>query len=121
MTLRVTRVVGAAAVLWTAAAHQLSAQTRDQTTVIDSIVVTGAKRIPPSGVITEFGVLLGKQTSYRDIQRGIETLFASGQYSDVQTSQANVNGKEVLRIDLKERPLLTNWLVRGAVHVTENQ
>src|SRR6185436_18453683 len=94
-------------------------QLRDQTTVIDSIDVVGAKRIPPSGVITEFGVLTGKTVSYRDIQRGIETLFSSGQYADIKTTQRRENGKEVLRIEVTERPLLTNWMVKNAVHVTE--
>src|SRR5260370_36341394 len=109
-----------AAVLAMAAVTPAEAQqSANQTTVIDSIVVTGARRVPAPGVTTEFGVSVRRPTSYRDIQRGIETLFSSGQYADVRVAQANVNGKEVLRIDVVERPLLTNWTVRGPEHVPE--
>ena len=50
------------------------------------------------------------------MQRGIETLFASGQYADVRAVQGSINGKEVLRIEVVERPLLTNWVIRGTEH-----
>lgn len=83
-------------------------QAGGQATVIDSIDVRGIKRMLPGAVLGDFGVLTGRPVTYRDIQRGIETLYASGQYNDVRVSQATVNGKEVLRIDIIERPLLTN-------------
>src|SRR2546430_6698 len=91
----------------------------DQTTVIDSIAVVGARRIPASGVVTEFSVPTGKPIGYLDIQRGIETLFSTAQYADVRVLQTRVNGKEVLRIEVVERPLLTNWVIRGAERIPE--
>ncbi|MBI4502984.1 MAG: hypothetical protein HY700_17730, partial [Gemmatimonadetes bacterium] len=108
-----------ATLLVAAAGLARAQQPTDQTTVIDSIAVVGAKRIPPTGVITEFGVSVGRPITYRDIQRGIETLFSSSQYDDVRVVQGNVDGKEVLRIEVTERPLLTNWTVRGAERVPE--
>ncbi len=81
--------------------------------------MVGAKRIPPSGVSAEFGIILGRPVSYRDIQRGITNLFSTAQYEDVRVEQGSANGKEILRIIVVERPLLTGWTVRGAVQVPE--
>jgi len=94
-------------------------QAGDQTTLVDSIDVRGAKRFAISAVLGEFGILTGRPVTYRDIQRGLESLYASGQYADVRVSQATVNGREVLRLDIVERPLLTSWIVRGADRVPE--
>ena len=64
-------------------------------------------------------MLTGRPVAYRDVQRGIESLYATGQYADVRVSQATVDGKEILRLDIVERPLLTSWTVKGAEQVPE--
>jgi len=94
-------------------------QAGEQTTVIDSIDVRGTKRLKPAAVLNEFGIATGRPSSYRDIQRGIDALYLTGQYTDVRVSQATIGGKEVLRLDVVERPLLTNWSVRGAQRFPE--
>lgn len=94
-------------------------QAGEQTTVIDSVEVLGTKRLTPTAVVAEFGLITGRPITYRDIQRGIEALYGSGQYADISVSQATVGGREVLRLEITERPLLTNWSVRGAELVPE--
>jgi outer membrane protein insertion porin family len=91
----------------------------DQTTVIDSIAVVGNKRVPRATIVAQSAIPTGQTVSYRDIQRAIQTLYATGQYRDVQALQATVNGREVLRLVVQERPLLAHWMVRGAEKVSE--
>jgi outer membrane protein assembly factor BamA len=49
---------------------------------IDSIVVEGAQRVPPTQVIATSGLVLQQRPSYRDIQSAVSALFRSGQYDD---------------------------------------
>ena len=94
-------------------------QTGSGPIVVDTIVVSGASRLPLSTVITLAGVPTGRPISYRDVQRAIHTLYGTGQYADVRVSQGTLDGREALRIDLVERPLLTRWTIRGAAAVSE--
>src|SRR5690606_35024394 len=100
-------------------AAPLAAQQRQMTTVIVSIEVVGVRRVSPATVIAELGIVPGRPTTYRDLQRGLEALFSTGNYADIQVSQGTVDGREVLRLEVVERPLLTSWTVRGAQAFTE--
>ena len=86
---------------------------------IDTIVITGATRLPVSTVMTLVAIPTGRPISYRDVQRAIHTLYGTGQYADVRVSQGSLDGREVLRIDVVERPILTRWTMRGASEVSE--
>ncbi len=100
-----------------AAAH---AQGRpDETTVLDSIAVLGNTRVPTPTVLTIAGIPTGKVVSYRDIQRGVQALYATGQYEDIRVLQGTIGGREVLQIELLERPLLSGWSVRGVEKVAD--
>jgi len=107
-------------VLLGAGASAGQAQVRpDQTTVLDSIVVLGNTRVPTSTVLAVAGIPTGKPVSYRDIQRGLQALYATGQYEDIRVLQGTVGGREVLQIEVLEYPLLTGWSVRGVEKLTE--
>ena len=73
-------------------------QDPNQTTVIDSIAVLGNKRVPRATIIAQSAIPVGQGVSYRDIQRAVDALYATGQYRDVQALQGTVNGREVLRL-----------------------
>ncbi len=109
-----------AAVLLTAA-RGLSAQ--DSTTApppqIDSIAVEGNQRLTASQIISTAGIVPRSVVNYRDVQRAITALFRTGQFDDVAVDQRFVNGKLILALTVKERPLLEKWSVRGAVRVAE--
>jgi outer membrane protein insertion porin family len=84
------------------------------TTVIDSIDVVGAERVPRSQVLSLAGIPTGQEISYRDVQRAIAALYGSGQYDDIRITQGELpDGKQLLRITLVERPILLGWSVRG--------
>lgn len=88
-------------------------------TVVDTVIVSGASRLPVSTVLTLAAIPIGRPISYRDVQRAIHTLYGTGQYDEVRVSQGTVGGREALRIDLVERPVLARWTVRGATAVSE--
>jgi outer membrane protein insertion porin family len=85
----------------------------------DSIAVVGAKRNTPAAVIQMSGLAPGRPLNYRDVQRAIQALFSSGQFEDVQITQTQSEGKNVLVIALRERSLLVRWSVRGVERLAE--
>lgn len=92
-----------------------------QITVVDSIAVEGARRVAPPSVIAVAGLGVGEPLSYRDVQRAIENLYATGQFADVQVAQGTVDGRQILRITVVEHPLVTGWSVRGAERLPERR
>jgi outer membrane protein assembly factor BamA len=106
---RVFRLVAWLALLG-AGAPAAGAQVRpDETTVLDSIVVLGNARVPTATVLAIAAIPTGTPVSYRDIQRGLQALYATGQYDDIRILQGTLAGKEVLQIELLEHPLLSGW------------
>lgn len=88
-------------------------------TVVDTVIVSGASRLPLTTVLTLAAIPTGRPISYRDVQRAIHTLYGTGQYQDIRVFQGRAGGREALRIDLVERPVLARWTVRGATAVSE--
>ncbi len=91
----------------------------EETTVIDTIAVLGNTRVPTATVLATAGIPTGRPVSYRDIQRGLQALYATGQYDDIRILQGTVGGRELLQIELLERPLLSGWTVRGVEQLPE--
>ena len=108
-----------AVLLGTSPAVGLAQVRPDETTVLDSIAVLGNTRVPAPTVLATAAIPTGRPVSYRDIQRGLQALYATGQYEDVRVLQGNVGGKEVLQIELLEYPLLSGWSVRGVEKLSE--
>lgn len=86
---------------------------------VDSIAVEGAIRNSPRQVIAYSNLQPYQQATYRGIQRAIQSLFGTGQFDDVRVEQRQVNGKQVLVIVVKERPLLQKWALKGVERVDE--
>jgi outer membrane protein insertion porin family len=86
----------------------------------DSIAVVGNRRNTALNVIQISGLVPGHALNYRDIQRAIQALFASGQFDDVAMTQSQTpEGKNVLVIRVHERPQLLRWAVRGIQRLPE--
>jgi outer membrane protein insertion porin family len=83
------------------------------TTVIDSIDVVGARRVSRAQILALATLPIGQEITYRDVQRAMGALYASGQFEDVQVAQGDVDGRRVLRLTVVERPVLAGWSVRG--------
>jgi len=85
----------------------------------DSIVVEGLRRVERRQVLDASGLAPGRPLSYRDVQRAIKTLYATGHYADVQVAQDTVGGRQLLIVRVRERPLLVKWAVRGVNRLSE--
>jgi len=112
-----TRVLAAAAILF-GLTLPADAQEPVQDIVIDSIAVEGNVRVAEGTVLAAADIRLGVPLSFRDLQRAIGSLYGTGQFEDVRIYQGRANDKEVLRVVVTERPMLTGWTVRGPSQVT---
>jgi outer membrane protein insertion porin family len=88
--------------------------------VPDSIAVEGQRRNNVTSIVQLSGLAPGRALTYRDIQRAIQSLYATGQYDDVAIAQTQApGGKNVLVIRVRERPMLLKWSVRGAERLSD--
>lgn len=80
-----------------ATAHAQEPGRPDQTTVIDSVIVTGTERTTDQAVLSWANVPIGESVSYRALQRAMQSLYETGQFSNIRFHQASVDGRQVLR------------------------
>lgn len=85
----------------------------------DSIIVEGNHRVAAQRVIALSGLVPGLATNFLDVQRAITALYSSGQFADVEVTQATIDGRTVLRLEVTENPLVTSWTVAGVEKLTE--
>lgn len=79
---KATAVAAAFSLVWLLGAPRgASAQTQPQR--VDSVLVEGADRLDPEQIQAMFGIQVGQEITYRDIQRGIKALFSTGQFKNV--------------------------------------
>jgi outer membrane protein insertion porin family len=79
----------------------------------DSIAVRGNSRVEEATIRREAGLARDEPLNYRAVQRAIEALFATGQFSDVRLDcEVSADARATLLIHVQERPLL------GGVEVT---
>jgi outer membrane protein insertion porin family len=88
--------------------------------VPDSIAVVGGRRNSPTAIVQLSGLVVGRPITYRDVQRAIQALYQSGQFDDVVMTQTqSPAGKTVLVIQVRERPMLVKWAIRGVERLSE--
>jgi outer membrane protein insertion porin family len=106
-----------------AAASAASAQQGLQGCIpgVDSIAVTGIERLTRATVLATAGLPTGERICVRDLQNAMELLYYSGQVSDVQFFQTAVAGRQLLMIEITERPMLARWSVRGPERLSERR
>src|SRR5690606_19861231 len=80
---------------------------------VDSIAVEGNTRLSASQVTSRLGIVLGTEVTFRDVQRAIRALYATGQFDTVRVEQRDVPGKVTLVVVVTERPVLREWNVVG--------
>src|SRR5439155_196390 len=85
----------------------------------DSIVVLGLRRVDRKQVLDQSGLTPGRSLGYRDVQRAVQALYATGQYDDVRVTQDTAGGRQLLVVRLHERPILLKWAVRGVSRISE--
>src|SRR5262249_36668279 len=85
----------------------------------DSVIARGMKRVTQAVVLQTAGLVPGRFTTYRDIQRAIRALYATGQFDNVRIDQDTTNERQILLIQVHERPILMHWTVRGVSRLSE--
>ena len=111
--------VMALALLGVRADHALGQQSGPQR--VDSIVVEGNRRVAATDIQTVFGVQPGTDVTYRDIQKGMKSLLAQGQFKDVEVRARGVGGAVTLVVVVDEQPLVRRVTVQGLEHLSERQ
>jgi outer membrane protein insertion porin family len=92
-----------------------------QPPTIDSIAVVGNGRLTASQIIGTSGLVAKQPVNYRDIQRAITALFRTGQFDDVLVEQEPLRDGLLLRLRVKERPVLEKWAIRGVAKLSEGE
>jgi len=88
-------------------------------TTPDTIAVAGNARVTDATIRTTAGLSPRTPLNYRDVQRAIKALFATGQFDDVAIlcTIPPLAPRTTLSLKVKERPLLTKYSVIGADRV----
>src|SRR5213076_2855978 len=85
----------------------------------DSIVVLGLRRVDRKQVLDQSGLAPGRPLGYRDVQRAMQALYATGEFDDVRAEQDTAAGRQLLIVRVRERPILVKWAVRGVSRLSE--
>ena len=86
---------------------------------IDSLVARGAVRVPPAELIGASGIQAGTRNSWIDISRAIKNIWATGQYNDVSVRLDESTGRNILILEVVERPLMRLVRITGLESVSE--
>lgn len=84
-------------------------------TVPDSVAVRGNDRVEIATILGDVGISKGDTLNFRVLQHAIRNLYATGQFSDVQTSCAlnQASEQSIVVITVVERPILGSFSVNG--------
>ena len=100
--------------LVTASPERLSGWQGQQGIVsVDTVIVEGAsQRIQDQSVSAIFGIQAGSEITYRDIQRGIKALYATGQFSDIVVRARGVSPVELV-VQVEQYPRIRSVQING--------
>jgi len=89
--------------------------------VPDSVAIRGNARVSLSTIQGDIGISRGDTLNFRVLQRAIRNLFATGQFSDVQSACAvdRSSGRATVVFTVTERPVLGGFSVKGTDVVSE--
>ena len=115
--------IAAAALVAAAAPVQLAGQAPGQDALvrIDSLVARGMVRLTQEEVIGEAGIQPGTTNSWIDIQRAVKNLWATGLYEDIVFRLDESDGRNVLILDVVERPLARYIRITGLETISQGK
>jgi len=89
--------------------------------VPDSIAIRGNNHVDEATIRGDAGLVSGANLNYRDIQRAIRAVFATGQFDDVKVTcdAPPAGGKTILAITVVERPVLSDVRIEGVDRVSK--
>lgn len=87
---------------------------------IDSIMARNNVRLAEQAVTGVAGILPGTRNCWLDIQRAIKNLWATAQYEDIVVDIDGSSGRNVLIIEVAERPVTRLVRITGLESVSED-
>jgi outer membrane protein insertion porin family len=108
----VTAMMACGATLAVADPSRAAAQ-QNGAPLLDSVAVEGAVRNHADQIVLVSGLVLHVAPNYRDVQKAIDNLFATGQFDDVRVQQRTIGNRFILAIQVKERPILIDYKITG--------
>ena len=89
-------------------------------TTPDTVAVSGNVRVSGETIRTSAGLSPRTTLNFRDVQRAIKALFATGQFEDIQIlcSVPPAAPRTTLTIAVRERPVLSSYTVTGPDRVS---
>lgn len=86
----------------------------------DTITVSGNSRVDEATVRGTMGLIPRTTLNYRDVQRAVKALYATGNYDDVAVvcTVDPVTGRAALHVQLRERPVLAGIRIAGVHRVS---
>ncbi len=90
---------------------------------VDSIAVEGNVRQPTPAILGTLGLQAGRTLNFRDIQRAIKALWATGQFTDITPrAEGGQDGAPVVLVfSVEEQDLLRRVTIRGLEHLDEGE
>jgi outer membrane protein insertion porin family len=85
----------------------------------DSIAVVGLHHTDARRALADSRLVADSLVTYRDVQRALKLLYATGAYAEVAILRDSIRGKDVLVIRLHERPILAKWTIKGVERLSE--
>jgi outer membrane protein insertion porin family len=97
---------------------RISAQQGTAQVLVDSIAVEGNFRVPRDSILTLLGVVPGQVVSLRDVQNGVKSIMAEGNFRDVQIRLpgAAADGATFV-VSVEERPQIRTLTFEGLERV----
>ena len=92
--------------------------TTGRCTTPDSVAVTGNSRVTETDVRASAGLVAGVPLNARSVQEAVRSLFATGQFDDVQITCTSTEKRALITIAVKERLVLSGVEVTGANRVS---
>ncbi len=88
---------------------------------VDSVYVVGNDRLSAITILGSLGFQSGSAVTYRELQRGIKNLFATGQFEDVAIFAEGEAGQPiVLRLEVEERNIVRRITIAGLENADES-
>jgi len=108
--------------MWGLSGGDLEAQQQGVPLVrVDSIVVEGNDRLSSPTIVGTLGFQAGSEVTYREIQRGIKALYATGQFEDIRIRAVGAATEPVLLVlTVEERDIVRRITISGLEHASES-
>jgi outer membrane protein insertion porin family len=93
-------------------------QTGREPVRVDTILVEGnSSRVQSQSIVALFGIQVGQEISYRDVQRGIKDLLTTGLFRDIVVRALGIDPVQLV-IQVDERPTVRRVDITGLEHGT---